>query len=74
MIGILKSLLTEDDDSTPDIVAVLFVVGVVVFLVLAVWAVAVNKTPFDMQSYGIGFGSVLTGGGAAIFAKKKSGA
>lgn len=38
--------------------------GILTFNGLAIWNVVVKAVPFDMQSYGIGFGAIL----AAVFA------
>lgn len=69
----INSLLTEEDNSTPNIASVLWVVGVLGFIILAGYAVW-HSGAFDAQSYGIGFGSVLGGGGAGLALKQKSGA
>jgi len=69
----MNSLLTEEDDKTPNVAAILWIVGAVFFVVFAGIAVWKSGT-FDAQSYGIGFGSVLGGGGAGLALKQKSGA
>jgi len=40
------------------------------FIGLAIWSVIHGKE-FDPQSYGLGYGGLLSGGGAGIWAKGK---
>lgn len=82
------SLLTEDDkDSVPDLArivwfgaAILSVIGILLFLVLGL-VVAITGHTFDFIGYGTGFAAVLggvaalmTGCGAALGFKTRSGA
>lgn len=69
MDGIKKFLvhiLTGLDNNTFDVARVLWVVSCLVFLVLAIVHVVVNKQPFDAQNFGLGAGGVLLGGGAGV--------
>lgn len=58
----LRELLTEADNSTPDFLRIIAVLGVLVFLGLAV----VNWSNFEPISFGTGFGAVLLAAGSAV--------
>lgn len=60
-----KHLFTGKDNQTFDIARVLWAIGVVAFIGCAVYH-TYFKGEFDASSYGLGFGSVLAGGGAGI--------
>jgi len=70
-MGIIKDLVTEADGESFCPERVLLIIGALVFLGLAVFAVFHGKD-FNAQDYGIGFGSLLGGGGAGIWAKGKA--
>lgn len=61
----LKDLVTEADGESIDAVRVLFILGVLVFLLLAL----INFAHFAAQEFGLGFGGLLGGGGAATGAR-----
>lgn len=58
----LKELLTEADNATPDFLRIIAIVGVVVYLGLAI----ANWQHFDPQAFGIGYGAVLLAAGGAV--------
>lgn len=62
----LRDLVTDDDDQY-DVGFVIWALGSMAFLVLA----GVNWHRFNPQEFGIGFGSVLGGGGAMSWLRKK---
>ena len=62
----LRDLVT-DDEQQYDIGFVLWLVGGVVFLILA----AVNWSKFDAQTFGVGFGAVLGAGGAMSWMRSR---
>ncbi len=69
---IVKSITTEDDaNSVPDIVRILWIVGVVYFFVLAGWS-CYKTGNFAAADFGAGFGAIMALGGAALWAKKKA--
>ena len=57
-----RGLLTEADNATPDFLRIMAVLGVVVFLGLAV----ANWQEFEPVTFGTGFGAVLVAAGAAV--------
>ena len=61
-----RELLTETDNVTPDFLRVIACIGVLVFLVLAVFDCIVLKQPFNAISFGTGFGAVLLAAGGAV--------
>lgn len=62
---VFNDILTELDGETYDVTKLLWVAGVMVYLVLSIISVFKGQ-PWDPQQYGIGLGVVLAGGGAAI--------
>ncbi len=67
----IKKLTTEPDNSTPCIVRILAILGVLEYLVVA----ALNyrqHAVFDMQGFSLGFGGLIAGIGAALKLKKDS--
>lgn len=62
----LRQIVTEVDDETLDINRIMFLIATFAFVAMTVWAVAVNKQPFDWIGYGGGFGAILAAGGGAI--------
>jgi len=68
-----NSLLTEEDDRTPNVAIVAWAVGTFFFIVFAGYSVW-HTGKFDMQSYGIGFGALMTAGGGSLWMKQRSGA
>lgn len=61
-----KDLFTGIDNSTYDLGRVGVFMGIVFFCVLS----AINCAKFDPQTFGVGFASILTGGGAMLYLKK----
>lgn len=68
----LKNILTEKDNITYDAGRVLWVAGTVAFICFTGYQVFRQGT-FDASSYGIGLGSLLTGGGAGLGLKSREG-
>lgn len=67
-----KHLLTESDNCTYCIARVGLAAGIVAAIVLEVYNVVELHKPFDIQAFGVGFGMLLTGGGAAAKLKPES--
>lgn len=65
-----KDLVTGLDGETHDIVRWAAGLGSLNALFLAGWDVIVHGAHFDFQSYGIGFGAMLAGVGAALKLKQ----
>lgn len=65
---LLRDCFTGKDCKTWDVARILWASSVIVFLVLSIVNVCSGR-PFDGQSYGIGLGGLLFGGGASIGAK-----
>lgn len=57
---------TEADGKTFDVVRLLYVMGVVSYIVLAVAALFFKGQPWQPEHFGYGFAAVLVGGGGAI--------
>lgn len=69
----VRDWFTEDDAGQIwSLMHALAASGVVTFMGLAIYHVAKTHV-FDPQAYGMGFGGVMGGAGAAIFANSKSG-
>jgi hypothetical protein len=64
MSKLFKDILMEVGTNTYDISKLLWLIGVLVFLALSVYAVMKGQL-WDPQEYGIGMGVVLAGGGVA---------
>lgn len=67
-----RDCLTGIDGKTYDPARVGLLIGLATFLFLAVWALVAQKQPWGPQEFGIGFGAVLAGGGAAVGLKAKT--
>jgi hypothetical protein len=63
--AIIRSWFTDDKNQW-DVGFALWIAGVIVFFVLAFW----NHDKFDPQGFGIGFGSILAGGGGMSWLRK----
>ncbi len=68
----LKDILTERDNETAELSAVLAFLTVLVFLGLAVWKMWQTKQ-FDPISYGTGASAIIGGGGLSRLFKGKVG-
>lgn len=68
---IARQLLTESDNVTHDLYRYLAVAAIAVGLGLSIYSV-VKGQPFDMQTFGIGVGSLFAGVGVALGLKKES--
>jgi hypothetical protein len=75
MFGTIKTIvmhcLTGPDGTTFDPARVYLAGAVIVFLAGAV-VVVIKTHALDFQSFGIGFGALLAGGGLGIAAKSKT--
>ena len=56
---------TEADGKTFDVVRLLYVAGVLSYIIMAIWALAKGQA-WQPERYGYGFAATLVGGGAAI--------
>lgn len=68
---VVRMLLTESDNRTHDLFRYLALCSIITGLALAVYSVVWKSQPFDMQTFGIGVGSLLAGVGVAIGLKKE---
>lgn len=64
-------LFTGADNKTFDLGRVLWALSVCIYLLLCILQVAFLGN-FNATEYGVGLGSVLTGGGASLFIKKST--
>lgn len=71
-MAIIKDWLTESDNQTHDLSRVLAAVAIVVGLGLQIYAVGWKGQEFDMQSFGLGVGSLFAGLAALLGFKKES--
>lgn len=69
-MSFLKALLTESDGVSWCPARLGLLVGLMTFICLSAYAIF-HGGAFDPQNWGIGYGSLLGGGGAGIFAKGK---
>jgi hypothetical protein len=72
MRDIFLKLFTEADNQTPDVFRVLASFTVMVSLWLSVYSAVWLKHPFDMQSFGLGVGSLFAGLGVTLGLKKET--
>lgn len=66
----LSNILTGKDNATYDISRVSGALGVLTFLGLETFQVVHRGTSFDMQAFGIGFGTVVAALAAALKIKE----
>jgi hypothetical protein len=66
----LKDLITDYDGETLETGRVAAIVGIAAFIVLAAWGVIAQGKDFDMQAFGIGFGSLVGGLGVYLMGDK----
>jgi hypothetical protein len=66
-----KDIVTEADGESFDIARLLWIVGAIVFLSMAVWSVVKNHQPLDFMNFGTGLAAVLAGGGIGVGARAK---
>lgn len=69
MNKVLKDILTGINGETYDLGRLLWAVGVLTYIGLAIYALIKGQL-WQPESYGIGLGAVLAGGGAGIGLKK----
>ena len=72
MKNIITQLLTGKDGYTHDVVRWLGVLAVLVALGLAIYVVAWKNQAFDIQSFGLGIGTVFASLGAALKLKENT--
>lgn len=70
MKAMLLEMFSGPDNKTIDIARVLWLVGVVSYIVFAGFHV-IHNHQFDALAYGTGLGAVLAGGGAGVGFKVK---
>lgn len=68
---LIKHCLTGIDGETYDVARVLLFFGGIAFILYSGYVVWSNHA-FDFQSYGIGLGGIIGGGGAGIGLKSKT--
>lgn len=66
----IKDIVTERDGESFDIARFLWVLGTLIFLGLVIYTTIMVPASFSMMNFGIAFGGILTGGGAAIKIKE----
>lgn len=70
---VMKKLFTETDNETYDITKILATASVFTGLGLSVYAVVINRNPFDMVAFGTGIGLLFSGTAALLKFKKDTG-
>jgi hypothetical protein len=68
---LVKDIVTETNGEDFDVARVLWILGALVFLGLAVVAVVHNHQVLDFMNFGAGLAAVLAGGGVAVGARSK---
>lgn len=66
----IKDLVTERDGESFDIARALWALGTLIFLGLVIYTTILIPASFNMMNFGIAFGGILAGGGAAIKIKE----
>lgn len=69
---VVRQLVTESDNRTHDLYRYLAVLAIVVGLGLQIYVVVWKNSPFDMQTFGLGVGTLFVGIGAALKLKRES--
>lgn len=69
MKGSIKHILTLADNQTYDAGRVLWAIGTLAYIGFT-WYALLHDWKWDAQDWAIGFGAIMTGGGAALWAKK----
>lgn len=69
---ILKDVFTGIDGESYDMGRVLWALSVIAGLCYAGYDLVYLNTPFNIVNYGIGVGSLLASGGAALWAKRET--
>ena len=69
---ILTGAMTESDNRTHDLFKYLAVMAVACALFLEIYTVVRKLKPFDIQTFGIGVGTLLAGVGVALKLKPES--
>lgn len=72
MSKVLKDIFTGVDGESHDVGRYLWVVSVLAGLGYAGYDLIWLKTPFNIVNFGIGVGSLLGAGGAALMLKKET--
>lgn len=72
MGSIVRTLLTESDNETHDIIKWLALIAIVIGLALEVYVVIAKGQAFDFQNFGIGTGTLFTGAGVALKLKPET--
>lgn len=68
--SVIKDVTTEKDGQSYDIAKVLWVLGTLIFFGLVIYTTIKIPAAFNMMNFGIAFGGILAGGGAAIKIKE----
>lgn len=68
MVKFFKDILTEDDNQTYCIARFAVLIGIITICLIGFYDVY-KSIPVDFSQFGIGFGSVLGGGGICIGSK-----
>ncbi len=68
----IKDILTGIDNQTYDIGRASFLCALLSFLGLEIYAVVWKNAPFDLQAFGIAFGTMIAALGAALNLKSKT--
>jgi hypothetical protein len=71
VVKFIRDLFTESDGTTWDLGRVQGTIGFATFLLLSTYAYTWKGDKFDPQTWGIGFGAVVTAYGAMILLKDK---
>jgi len=69
---ILTQLMTGKDNKTHDVFRWLVLLSVLVAICLSIYVVVERGDKFDIQSYGLGLGSVLAAAGLALKLKENT--
>ena len=68
----VRHWLTESDNTTHDLYRVLSLLAILTGLGLTIYSVVAKGQPFDIQTFGIGIGTLFTGCGAALIMKPET--
>lgn len=67
---VLKHITTEKDGESYDVAKILWVLGTLIFFGLVIYTTIKLPASFNMMNFGLAFGGILTGGGAAVKIKE----
>ena len=70
VVKVIKDITTVANGEDYDLGRIALLIGIIAFIILSIYALAIKSQNFNAQDYGIGLGSLLGGGGLGLKFKK----